>query len=155
MRRIRLLLIALAVLLFLALSALLARALSVDGAERAAVVQLVRAEARGDSSAMVRLLSGCRRNPSCRASAAHNAAVLKHRGAVSIVQVNPSAGFSLTSTLGTARVVWQAGTQLPVVQCVRVRRAGNVLSGLQIQLLAISRRIRTSSACPGAGDSGI
>jgi hypothetical protein len=154
-RGIRLLLIALAVLLFLAVSALLARALSVDGAERAAIVQLVHAETRGDSSAMVRLLSGCRPSPSCRASAAQEAATLRHPGAVSIVQVNPSAGFSLTGTLGTARVVWQAGSQLPVVQCVRVRRAGNVISGLQIELLSISRRIKTSAACPGAGGSGI
>jgi hypothetical protein len=150
-RGIRLLLIALAVLLFLAVSALLARALSVDGAERAAIVQLVHAETRGDSSAMVRLLSGCRPSPSCRASAAQEAATLRHPGAVSIVQVNPSAGFSLTGT----RVVWQAGSQLPVVQCVRVRRAGNVISGLQIELLSISRRIKTSAACPGAGGSGI
>jgi hypothetical protein len=150
-RRIRLLLIVLAVLLFVAVSALLTRALSIDGAERAAIAQLVSDEARGDTRAMVGVLSGCGQSPSCRSNAAQRAAGLRHPGKVLIVQVNASAGFSLTGTLGTARVVWRAGGELPVVQCVRVRRAGNVISGLHVQLLAISRRIQSGADCPGAG----
>jgi hypothetical protein len=154
-RRIRLLLIVLAVLLFVVISALLARALSIDGAERAAITQLVTEEARGDAAAVVRLILNCRGSPACRAQAASNASALRHAGRVSIGEINPSAGFSLTGTLGTARVVWRAGSELPVTQCVRVRRAGNVLSGLHIQLLRISHRIKTSSDCPGVGGSGI
>ncbi len=152
-RPIRLLLIALAVLLFVAISALLARALSIDGAERAAIARLVGDEARGDTPAMVSLLSGCGQSPSCRANAAQRAAALRHPGRILIVQVNPSAGFSLTSTVGTARVVWRAGGELPVVQCVRVRRAGNVVSGLHIELLTISRRIGSGSDCAGTANS--
>jgi hypothetical protein len=154
-RRIRLLLIVLAVILFGAISALLARALSIDGAERSAITQLVTDEAHGDVAAMVRLITNCQSSPACQARAAHNAAHLKHQGPVSIGELNPSAGFSLTSTQGTARVVWRAGSQLPVTQCVRVRRAGNVVSGLHIELLAISRRIKTSAECPGVTEGGI
>lgn len=154
-RRLRLLLIFLAVVLFAAASALLARALSIDGAERAAITRLVSDEAHGDSAAMVRLIVNCGRHQACRAEVARNASRLKHPGPVSIGELNPSAGFSLTSTLGTARVVWRAGSQLPVTQCVRVRRAGNVISGLHIELLALSRRIRTDAACPGVKEGGI
>jgi hypothetical protein len=154
-RRIRLLLIALVVLLFVAVSALLARALSIDGAERSAITQLVTDEARGDAAAMVHLIVNCARQPACGGQAAANASRLRQPGRISIGEINPSAGFSLTSTLGTARVVWRAGQGLPVTQCVRVRRAGNVISGLSIQLLAISRRIKTSSDCADTSDFGI
>jgi hypothetical protein len=67
---------------------------------------------------------------------------------VSIIQIQPSAGFSLTGTLGVARVAWNAGRSLPIVQCVRVRRAGNALSGLRVELLEVSRRIASDAACP-------
>jgi hypothetical protein len=154
-RRIRLLLIALAVVLFVAISALLARALSIDGAERAAITQLVTDEAHGDAAAMVKLILNCRSTPACRAQVARNASRLRHRGRIAIAEINPSAGFSLAGTVGTARVVWRADSELPVTQCVRVRRAGNVISGLHIQLLAIGRRIRTSSDCAANPDSGI
>ena len=147
-RWLRLLLIALGVLLFVAASALLARALSIDGAERAAITRLVEDQAHGDAEAMVGLIRGCRHRPACRARVALNVAALRRPGRVAILALNPSAGFSLTGTLGTARVVWRAGTALPVTQCVRVRRAGDVISGLSIQLLAISRRITTSGVCP-------
>jgi hypothetical protein len=148
-RRLRLALIALGVLLFLLISGLLARAFSIDGAERSAVAKLIQAQARGDQATMLRLLQNCRQSPSCRERVAQNASRLAHLGNVLIVQINPSAGFSLTSTLGTARVVWRAGSELPVTQCVRVRRAGDVISGLHIELLTISPRIQTSADCPG------
>jgi hypothetical protein len=79
---------------------------------------------------------------------AQDVAALKRAGRVSILQLETSAGFSLTSTMGTARVAWDVGSSLPIVQCVRVRRAGDALSGLRIQLLAISRRIKTDGDCP-------
>jgi hypothetical protein len=148
-RRLRLALIALGVLLFLLISGLLARAFSIDGAERSAVAKLIQAEARGDQGAMLRLIADCARSPSCRERVAQDASRLAHPGKVLIVQINPSAGFALTSTVGTARVVWRADSELPVTQCVRVRRAGDVVSGLHIELLAISPRIRTSADCPG------
>jgi hypothetical protein len=147
-RRLWLALIALGILVFLALSALLARVFSVDGAERSAITALVQDEARGDVSAVSSRLLGCPASAACRARAAHNAAALKRPGKVSILQIQPSAGFSLTSTLGTARVAWNVGSSLPIVQCVRVRRAGNALSGLRVELLAITPRIKSDQDCP-------
>ena len=143
-------LIVLGIVVFLAISAILARAFSVDGAERSAITSLVQAQARGDSEAMVARLTGCSPDPACRARAAYDAARLKRPGAVSILQLQPSAGFSLTGTTGTARVAWNAGGSLPIVQCVRVRRAGNVLRGLHVELLKISVRIPGGQDCPAS-----
>jgi hypothetical protein len=141
-------LIVAAVIVFLVLSALLARGLSVGGAEDSAITDLVRAEARGDVSGVVELIDGCRDAAGCRARAAINAHALQRAGAVSIIQIQPSAGFSLTSTEGTARVAWLVGSSLPRVQCVRVRRAGSVLAGFKVHLLRVSVRIKSNHACP-------
>jgi len=149
MRRLRMVgLIVLGVIVFLIVSALLARALSVDGAERSAITALIQAEARGRAEAMMALIQGCRRQPACRVRVREDARTLSRPGRVSILELSPSAGFSLGGTLGTARVAWQAGRALPVVQCVRVRRAGDVLSGLHVELLELSARIRTDADCP-------
>jgi hypothetical protein len=141
-------LIGAAVIVFLVLSALLARALSVGGAEDSAVTDLVKAEARGDAGEVVGLIDGCRGEAACRMRAATNAHALQRAGGVSIIQIQPSAGFSVTSTEGTARVAWLAGSSLPRVQCVRVRRAGNLLKGFKIHLLRVSVRIKSDHACP-------
>jgi hypothetical protein len=141
-------LIVLGVVLFLFISGLLARALSVGGAEDGAITSLVRDEAQGNPNAIVAAISGCGASAACRARAAENAAALKHGGAVQIAQINPSAGFSLGSTVGTARVAWLVGGSLPRVQCVRVQRAGSVLAGYRIKLLDVSTRIRSSADCP-------
>jgi hypothetical protein len=141
-------LIALGVVVFLIISAVLARVLSVDGAERSAITSLVQHEARGDASAMVSAIDGCRASATCRQRVAQDAQELKRTGSVLVLSLNPSAGFSLSSTLGTARVAWRAGSHLPVTQCVRVRRAGNALSGLRVELLEISARIKTDGDCP-------
>lgn len=141
-------LIVAAVIVFLVLSALLARGLSVGGAEDSAITDLVKAEAQGDVSGVVGLIDGCRDVAACRARAATNAHTLQRAGRISIIQIQPSAGFSLTSTEGTARVAWLAGSSLPRVQCVRVHRAGNLLAGFKIHLLRVSVRIKSDHACP-------
>jgi hypothetical protein len=147
-RRLRLLLlIVVGLIVFLAISAVLARVFSVDSAERTAITGLVQSEARGDAAAMIRQIHACSDVP-CRQRVAEDAASLKRRGSIKILELNSSAGFSFGSTLGTARVAWRAGTALPVVQCVRVRRAGNALSGLHVQLLEISLRIKSDAGCP-------
>ena len=135
-------------ILFVLLSALLARVLSVDGAERAAITGLVQAEARGDAGGMVSRITGCRESSSCQARVAEDVAALRHPGTVSIIQIQASAGFSLGSTLGTARVAWRVAGGLPIVQCVRVRRSGNAIRGLHIELLEISARIKSDANCP-------
>jgi hypothetical protein len=143
-----LLIVGAVVLVFLAISALLARVFSADGAERTAITSLVRAEARGNADAVAAQITACSDSAACRARAAANARQLGRPGAVSILTLQPSAGFSLTSTEGTARVAWRIGSSLPIVQCVRVRRAGNALSGLHIQLLRVSPRITSDAPCP-------
>jgi hypothetical protein len=147
-RRIYLVLIALGIILFLGISAILARAFSVDSAERGAITSLVQAEATGDHGAVVSHIYRCAGSPACRAQVLGEVAPLRRDGKVAILQIQASAGFSLGSTLGIARVAWRAGSSLPIVQCVRVKRAGNAISGLHVQLLAITGRVESDADCP-------
>lgn len=149
MRRARVIVLLVAgTVVFLVISALLARVLSVGGAEDSAITALVRAEARGQAAAVRAAITGCARRPACRERTALLAATLRRAGTVQIIQIQPSAGFSLGPSTGTARVVWLAGGSLPRVQCVRVRRAGGALAGYRVQLLEVSARIRTNADCP-------
>jgi hypothetical protein len=147
-RRTLLSLVALGVLVFLVISALLARAFSANGAEQTAITNLVKAEAAGNEAEMLVRIDGCAESASCRARVAHDAADLKRPGSVSIINLQPSTGFSLGGTTGTARVAWRAGSSLPIVQCVHVWRSGNVISGLHIHLTELSARIKSNRACP-------
>jgi hypothetical protein len=148
MRRAYLLAIAAGIVVFLVISALLARAFSASSAEQSAVTALVRAEARGDVDAVMDSILNCRGSAACQQRAASNAAELKHPGTVSILQFTPSTSFSIAATQGTARVAWNVGGSLPITQCVRVRRTGNVLSGLHVQLLAVTPRLAADAVCP-------
>ena len=149
MRRPRVLaLVAAGVVVFVLISALLARAFSADSAERSAVTSLVQAEVRGDVSGAVRSLQHCTLEPGCRARMSANIAALKRPGAVSILQLATSTSFSLGTTLGNARVAFRIGNSLPIVQCVRVRRAGNVLSGLRVELLSVTPPMTGNANCP-------
>ena len=149
MRRVYIVGIVVAILLFLVISAMLARVFSANGAEQSAITSLVQSEARGDVNAILGQIKGCRTDPACRTRAAVNAAALKHAGTLSIIQLQPSTSFSLGGTEGTARVAWNvASYRFPIVQCVKVRRAGNPLSGLRVELLEVSRRIKSDTACP-------
>ena len=147
-RRRTILLILLGIVLFLVISALLTRALAVGGDEDTAITDMVKAQASGNTSQVIADVHGCSASAACRARATANVAALTRHGSVSIIQIQPSAGFSLGSTVGTARVAWLVGGSLPIVQCVRVRHAGNVLQGFAIQLLEVSKRIKSDAACP-------
>ena len=148
MRRTYVVAIAVAVLVFLAISGLLARVLSANSAEQSAITALVKAVARGDEAAIVDDIAGCQASRACRRRATEVTTALRHPGTVSIIQLQPSTSFSVAGTLGTARVAWNVGGSLPIVQCVRVRRTGNPISGLRVELLEISPRIKSDSACP-------
>ncbi|HTX08336.1 MAG TPA: hypothetical protein VME22_06975 [Solirubrobacteraceae bacterium] len=148
MRRAYIVAIAVGVVLFLVISGLLARAFSANSAEQDAITSLVKAEAQGDVKEVLDDLLDCRTSPSCRQRAAGNAARLEHPGTVSIAQLTPSTSFSLAGEEGTARVAWIVGGSRPITQCVRVRRTGNVLSGLRVELLAITPRLATDADCP-------
>jgi hypothetical protein len=143
-----LILIAVGALVFLVISALLARAFSANSAEQSAIANLVKAEAAGNESGMLARIEGCAQSASCRARVAQDATNLRRSGSVSIINLQPSTDFSLSGLTGTARVAWRAGSSLPIVQCVRVRRSGDVISGLHVQLLELSARIKSSGSCP-------
>jgi len=147
-RRAYILAIAVGIVVFLVISALLARAFSATSAEQSAVTALVRAEARGDTDAVIDSILDCRGSAACVQRATSNAARLEHAGAVSILQYTPSTSFSIAGTEGTARVAWNVGGSLPITQCVRVRRTGNVLSGLHVELLAVTPRLAADAVCP-------
>jgi hypothetical protein len=148
MRRSYIVVMVAGILLFLVTSGLLARVFSANSAEQSAITALVQSEARGDVNAIVSDIAGCRTNTACMHRAATNAAALQHTGSVSIIQLQPSTSFSLGGTDGTARVAWNVGSSLPIVQCVKVRRGGNPISGLNVELLVVSRRIPSDAACP-------
>ena len=148
MRRSYVLAIAVGIVLFLVISALLARAFSANSAEQSAITALIKAEASGDASRVLGEIVDCQTMPSCRQRAIGNAAALKHAGAVSIAQLTPSTSFSIVGEEGTARVAWIVGGSKPVTQCVRVRRTGNVLTGLRVQLLAVTPGLAADANCP-------
>ena len=149
MRRLpRILLVALAAVAFLLVSFGLARVLSANGAERAAIEGLLAAQVRGDAHGMLARLSGCAERPACAAAARANAARLRTPGDLQIVRLDPSTSFSLGGRSGTARVVWRTTERTTVVQCVAVRRGGDVLHGLTVELRALSPPIPRESSCP-------
>jgi len=146
----RVLLISAAVLVFLAISGLLARFLSVENSERDADLALIEAQARGDVQGMLKRLSGCRSSPSCTATVvanAHNPRLLR-AGAVKIVQLESPTAYSLTGATGRTRLAWTVIGTLPVnVQCIEVRRSGNPLTGIKITLLSLSAPIPNEGGC--------
>jgi hypothetical protein len=140
--------IGLAVVLFVVISVLVARAVGVGDAQNAAVTALVRAEIRGDTNGVISLISGCGRSAACRTRAAALAASLRRPGVLSVLQVQPSTNTALTGSVGTARVAWLVGSSLPRVQCFRIRNAGNVLAGFTIEILQVSGKLASDATCP-------
>ncbi len=134
-------------MLFLAISALLARFLSVENAERDDLVALLQAQAQGDAPAMLNQLSGCREIPSCAAVAQADAARLHRPGSIKILTLTSPTAYSLTGATGTTRVAWTVIGTLPVVQCVRVRRTGNAITGVSVRLLSIGPQIPGENDC--------
>jgi len=145
----RIALIACAVVLFALASAGVARVLSANSAERAEVERLVAAQATGDAARAVASVSGCAADPRCVARMRAIVRRVASPGAVAILRLDPSTTTSLGAHTGTARVAWKAGRGLPVVQCVRVRRGGDLLSGFEVALERVSAPIPRESSCPG------
>ena len=141
----RLGLLALAGAAFLAASLLVGRWLTTDNVERAAVLALLRAQARGDAEAMVRAL-GCR-DARCVALARANARRLRARGELEIARYDSDTARALGEQTGPTRVVWFLGEDLPTVQCVQVRRRGTPLTGPTVTLLRLSAPIGREAPC--------
>jgi hypothetical protein len=142
-------LIVLGVVLFLAVSAVIARFLGAATAERDRATGILRLQARGDVEGVVNDIEGCRADPSCVSRIVAQVKRLRTPGRFEIVRVENVAGLAIGSRTDTARVVWRAGSRLPTVQCVRVRRSGNPISGYDVDVLALGAPIGRESSCPG------
>jgi len=151
-RRVLRTLLAVATAVVLVVGVLLARFLTVENAERADDLALVQAEARGDLAGMLDRLSGCRASRSCLAAARADASDprVRRTGAVKILQLESPTAYSLSGATGSTRLAWTVIGTLPVVQCVDVRRTGDFLSGIHVQLTGIGAPIAGEGRCTKA-----
>jgi hypothetical protein len=136
----RRLVLAAAVVAFLVVSALVARWLQADGDERAKVIRVLEAQARGDAPAMDRELQQC--EVSCRALATR----LRRPGEVEIVRYDSETARSLGDARGDTRVVWRTPQTLTVVQCFDVERSGSP-ADRRVTLLRLSGPIARTGSC--------
>ena len=145
----RIALITAGVLLFLAISGILARYFSAENVERDHEWALMQAEARGDVPEMLAQLSGCRSSPSCVETVRADAASLRRPGAVELLSTQSTTNHSLHGSVGETRVAWKVSGRYPVVQCVRVHRSGDFLTGISVALLRVGPRIGSAADCRG------
>jgi hypothetical protein len=143
----RTVIIALALIAFLAISFGVARWLNNDTLERARVEALLRAQANGDAAAMQRRLSDCS-DPACRAVLRANARRLRGRGDLKIALYQSATAHAIASRTKFTRVVWFTQGRLTTVQCVLVRRTGNAFAGMTVSLLRVTAPIGRESSCP-------
>jgi hypothetical protein len=136
-----------AVVLFVAISGLLARFLSAEGVERDDIFAVLQAQAAGNVQAMLDDQAGCRERPRCVARTRANAATLRRSGAVKILTLTSPTAHTLTGATGRTRVGWTVIGKLPVVQCVEVRRTGNFLKGIAVTLVSVSAPIPNEGDC--------
>ena len=142
----RLLLIAAAVVALLGISFLVARWLNNDTVERGKVTKLLEDQIRGDANAMLRRLEGC--DAACAAVVRRNAERLRAKGELKIALYQSQTAHALTSRTRFTRVVWFTPGRLTTVQCVLVRRKGNVFAGMTVSLLRVTAPIGRESSCP-------
>ena len=84
-RKARLATIGLIVIVFLAASALVARVLAAASDERAAAIEVIKAQVAGRERTVLGLLPGCAQRPPCLARVRGNVGRLRRRGAVKAV----------------------------------------------------------------------
>ncbi len=156
-RRLARRLLGVGVILVLVLSAVLARFLTAENVERNDDETLIEAQARGDVSGMLDQLHGCRQSPSCVATVKANASNprLRRSGEVKILQLESPTAYSLFGATGKTRLAWTVIGTLPVVQCVDVRRTGNLLSGIHVQLVGLSAPIANEGSCTKRSSSEV
>jgi hypothetical protein len=145
----RALLIAVAAIAFVAISVELARFLTTESHERAKVLALLEAQARGDADGMLRNLApACRADERCRATVAADARRLRRPGDPKIIAYDSKTAYALGAAQGLTRVAWTVVDRgLPVVQCVLVRRDGTAIAGRSVTLLRLSAPIGNESSC--------
>jgi hypothetical protein len=135
------------VVVFLAISALLARFLSTENTERDDVLAVLSAQARGDVAGILAGLDRCGEQPACVATERKNALALRRPGSVKILSLKSPTAYSLTGASGRTRVAWTVIGRLPVVQCVEVRRTGSALAGMTVSLRYLSAPIPNEATC--------
>ena len=149
-RGLRYALVGCALVAFAVVSAGLARVLAAASAERHAVVEIVKAQAGGDGPAVVARIEGCAGRPACRSAVMANVARLHAPGEVRVLRLDPPPALAVATRVATARIAWRAGTELPVVQCVTLRRRGDVVRGFRVAILAFGPPIGRERSCPKA-----
>jgi hypothetical protein len=143
-----LVLIGLGVAAFVLVSVAVARWLTTENRERAAVIDLLRAQAGGDVPAMLERLDGCAADAACRVRVQRNAAELAGVGKVRVLRLDSSTAHAVVPESGPTRVAWDVGgTSLPVVQCVEVERRGVPVLGGAIVLRSIGPKIGGEASC--------
>ncbi|HUA73503.1 MAG TPA: hypothetical protein VL988_01975 [Solirubrobacteraceae bacterium] len=148
-RSLRRTLIGVTLLVVVVVGVLLARWLSAENAERAADLAFVRAETRGEVGAMLGRISGCRADAACVAHVHDLAgnARLRRDGNVKLLQIESETAHSLFGATGKTRLAWTTLGGKPVVQCVVVKRSGNPLTGIDVELLSVSAPIANTGKC--------
>jgi hypothetical protein len=139
--------IAVAVIAFLGICVLVARWLNNDTVERGAVTKLLQDQSRGDADAMLRRLEGCD-DPGCAAVVRRNAERLRGPGKLKIAYYVSGTAHAVSSKTKFTRVVWFTPGRLTTVQCVLVRRTGNVFAGTTVSLLRVTAPIGREASCP-------
>jgi hypothetical protein len=141
-------LIIVAVLVLVAASFVVARWINNDTVERARVVELLRAQMRGDAAEMLRRLEDC--DTACRAVVRDNASRLRRDAELKVALYQSRTAHALRSRTKFTRVVWfPAGSEAQTtVQCVLVRRTGNLFAGMTVSLLRVTAPIGRESSCP-------
>lgn len=137
------------IVVFVAISFVIARFLTTEGRERSAIVTLLEAQAAGDPEKMLDALDDdCRADERCRATVEANARKLRRPGKPKIISLKSGTAYAFGAATGTTRVAWTViDGGLPVVQCVEVHRGGSALAGRTVTLLRISEPIGNESSC--------
>lgn len=147
MRR-RGILIALGVIAFLAVSLQLARFLTAENAERAAVYALLEDQARGDTAAVTRRLEDCAE--ACPQRVEATVSEVRRPGEIKILRLDSAANFTLNERTARSRVAWAANATSggeAIVQCVTVRRRWSFVSGASVTLLRLSAPLPPEKSC--------
>jgi len=138
--------IAIAVVAVIAISAVVARYINNDTVERGKVTELLRAQAKGDAAKMLDLVD-CP-DHACEQLIRTNARKLRGKGDLKIALYQSQTAHALKSRTKPTRVVWFTPGRLTTVQCVLVRRSGNVFAGTSVTLLRLSAPIDRETSCP-------
>jgi hypothetical protein len=77
-----------------------------------------------------------------------NAERLRGRGKLKIAFYVSGTAHAVSSKTRYTRVVWFTPGRLTTVQCVLVRRKGNVFAGTTVSLLRVTAPIGREASCP-------